>query len=125
VVSELPTVYLQRLLRFVATQAEDSPHLEFCLLWIQAILVSHGRWVGENKGSVEAELRTVSRAVAKIRDELRRLADENVFTIDYLLSQPAPAKGVAEGEQKAITNGDVQIVDDEEDDEEAEWIGLD
>ncbi|KIM99534.1 hypothetical protein OIDMADRAFT_104556 [Oidiodendron maius Zn] len=125
VVSELPTVYLQRLLRFVAKQAEDSPHLEFCLLWIQAILVSHGRWVSENKGSVEAELRTVSRAVAKIRDELRRLADENVFTIDYLLSQPPPGKGVgSSGEQKSITGGDVQILDDEDDDD-AEWIGLD
>jgi periodic tryptophan protein 2 len=126
VVSELPTVYLQRLLRFVATQAEDSPHLEFCLLWIQAILVSHGRWVSENRGSVEAELRTVSRAVAKIRDELRRLADENVFTIDYLLSQPAPSKELrgADDGLKAVTNGDVQIVDDEEDDD-AEWIGLD
>ena len=124
---ELPTVYLQRLLRFVATQAEESPHLEFCLLWIQAILVSHGRWVGENRGSVEAELRTVSRAVAKIRDELRRLADENVFTIDYLLSQPPPGKGIASagGEQKAITNGDVQIVDDDGEDGDAEWIGLD
>lgn len=126
VVSELTTVYLQRLLRFVATQAEDSPHLEFCLLWIQAILVSHGRWVSENRGSVEAELRTVSRAVAKIRDELRGLADENVFTIDYLLSQPAPSKELrgADDGLKAVTNGDVQIVDDEEDDD-AEWIGLD
>jgi periodic tryptophan protein 2 len=126
VVSELPTVYLQRLLRFVATQAEDSPHLEFCLLWIQAILVSHGRWVSENRGSVEAELRTVSRAVAKIRDELRRLADENVFTIDYLLAQPAPSKELrgADDGLKAVTNRDVQILDDEEDDD-AEWIGLD
>jgi periodic tryptophan protein 2 len=125
VVGELPTVYLQRLLRFVATQAEDSPHLEFCLLWIQAILVSHGRWVGENRGNVEAELRTVSRAVAKIRDELRRLADENVFTIDYLLTQPPPVDGIANGVegQKSITTGNAPI--DAEEDEDAEWIGLD
>ena len=130
VVEELPEVYLQRLLRFVAIQAEESPHLEFCLLWIQAILVSHGRWVGENRGSVDAELRTVSRAVAKIKDELRRLADENVFTIDFLLSQPLNKANAVDGTTvvpKALNDGEVQMsdIEDNEDDDDAEWIGLD
>jgi periodic tryptophan protein 2 len=124
VVDELPVVYLPRLLRFVANQAEESPHFEFCLLWIQAILVSHGQWVSDNRGSVEAELRTVNRAVAKIRDELRRLAEENVYTIDYLLSQPPETNGVTNGVQKAITNGNTEVMDLDEDGD-AEWIGLD
>jgi periodic tryptophan protein 2 len=130
VVEELPEVYLQRLLRFVAIQAEESPHLEFCLLWIQAILVSHGRWVGENRGSVDAELRTVSRAVAKIKDELRRLADENVFTIDFLLSQPLNKTNAVDGTTvvpKALNDGEVKMsdIEDNEEDDDAEWIGLD
>lgn len=126
-VSELPVVYLPRLLRFVAVHTEESPHLEFCLLWIQAILVSHGQWVGDNRGVVDAELRIVGRAVGKIRDELRRLSDENCFTIDYLLSQPTSngaQNGVTDG-QKSIMNGEVAIVGDDGDDDEAEWIGLD
>jgi periodic tryptophan protein 2 len=128
VVSELPVVYVPRLLRFVAMQTEESPHLEFCLLWVQAILVSHGQWVSDNRGSVDAELRIVSRAVGKIRDELRRLADENCFTIDYLLSQPTSngesQNGVKDG-QKAITNGEAHDVGMDGDDDHAEWIGLD
>jgi periodic tryptophan protein 2 len=131
VVKELPVVYVQRLLRFVAMQAEDSPHLEFCLLWVQAILDSHGQWVGDNRGSVDSELRIVSRSVGKIRDELRRLSEENCFMIDYLLSQPQPAgktlaqNGLSNG-QKAIVNGDAAELNmDEDDDEDAEWIGLD
>jgi periodic tryptophan protein 2 len=130
VVKELPVVYVQRLLRFVAVQAEDSPHLEFCLLWVQAILDSHGQWVGDNRGSVDSELRIVSRSVGKIRDELRRLSEENCFMIDYLLSQPQPAgktsaqNGLSNG-QKAITNGDAAELNMDEDDEDAEWIGLD
>ncbi|KAH8654050.1 periodic tryptophan protein-like protein 2 [Tricladium varicosporioides] len=128
VVSELPTVYIPRLLRFVALQTENSPHLEFCLLWVQGILVSHGQWVSDNRGSVDAELRVVSRAVGKIRDELRRLADENVYTIDYLLNQPS-AKSVENG-VKRIGNGTVGEDEDmadgsEEEDEDTEWIGLD
>jgi periodic tryptophan protein 2 len=130
VVKELPVVYVQRLLRFVAMQAEDSPHLEFCLLWVQAILDSHGQWVGDNRGSVDSELRIVSRSVGKIRDELRRLSEENCFMIDYLLSQPQPAgktlaqNGLSNG-QKSITDGDAAEPNMDEDDEDAEWIGLD
>jgi periodic tryptophan protein 2 len=130
VVEELPVVYVPRLLRFVGKQTEESPHLEFCLLWVQAILNGHGQWVRENRATVDAELRTVSRAVGRIRDELRRLADGNCFTIDYLLSQPTAQNGAQDGaanEQKSITNGtDTQQVEIEEDDDgDTEWIGLD
>jgi periodic tryptophan protein 2 len=129
VVDELPVVYVPRLLRFVGMQTEESPHLEFSLLWVQAILISHGEWVRENRASIDAELRTVSRAVGRVRDELRRLADENCFTIDYLLSQPVVTNGVQNGGsngQKTITNGtDTRGVEMEEDDDDAEWIGLD
>jgi periodic tryptophan protein 2 len=127
VVEELPVAYVPRLLRLVGMQTEESPHLEFCLLWVQAILTSHGQWVRENRATVDAELRTVSRAVGRIRDELRRLADENCFTIDYLLSQPT-AKSSVQNEtpngQRAITDkADTREVEMEEDDDE--WIGLD
>ncbi len=124
VVKEIPVVYIPRLLRFVAMQTEESPHLEFCLLWVQALLDSHGEWVSENRGLVDAELRTVSAALNRIRNELRRLADENCFMVDYLLSQPKVYKAqngvVVVGEQKAIM--DVEMGDE---DAAEEWIGLD
>jgi len=127
-VKELPVVYLPRLLRFVAIQAEESPHLEFCLLWIKAILESHGQWVSDNRGSVESELRTVNRAVTKIKEELRRLAEENVYTIDYLVNQPpvdeGPANGVWDGQQKAIANGETSVVDIDMEDDDDGWVGL-
>lgn len=124
VVEETPVVYIPRLLRFVAMQTEESPHLEFCLLWVQAILLSHGQWVSDNRGAVDSELRILSRAVGKIRNELRRLADENVYTIDYLLNQPVSKSAVLNG-QKSITNGDDEDTMEVEDDDETEWIGLD
>ena len=125
-VAQLPIVYVPRLLRFVALQTEESPHLEFGLLWIKAILDSHGQWVADNRGSVEAEMRTVSRAVGRIRDELRRMADENVYTLDYLLSQPVASANRANGTplgQKQIDGADEDT--DMEQDGGPEWIGLD
>ncbi|KAL3422868.1 hypothetical protein PVAG01_04615 [Phlyctema vagabunda] len=126
-VSSLPIVYIPRLLRFVALQTEESPHLEFCLLWIQAILVNHGQWVVDNRGLVDAELRIVGRAVARIRDELRRLAEDNVYMLDYLLSQPVAVSqdGAAQAGQKAIANGELATLDlDGGEADEGDWMGL-
>ncbi|KAF8857502.1 periodic tryptophan protein-like protein 2 [Acephala macrosclerotiorum] len=126
VVSEMPVVYLQRLIRFVGMQAEESPHLEFCLLWVQAIFNSHGQWIRENRGMMDSELRVVIRSVGRIREELTKLADENCFMIDYLLSQPLtqPEAGV-QNRQKTITSGEVHEMDMDDGDSDAEWIGLD
>ena len=123
-VADLPVVYIPRLLRFVAVRTEESPHLEFCLLWIQAVLVEHGQWVGDNRALVDAELRVVARAVGRIRDELRRLADENCFMIDYLLSQPkSEVAGLNVNGVKSIQNGDADVSGVDEDDD-GEWLGL-
>jgi periodic tryptophan protein 2 len=138
VVADLPAVYLSRLLRFVATMAVESPHLEFNLRWLEAILRTHGRFIKDNKGQFEAEVRMVQRAVGSVRGELGRMGDENVYTLDYLLSQNGRRKenriengmskvnGHADaGEMESKSNGmDVDREEDEDEDEE-EWIGLD
>lgn len=142
VVQELPGVYLTPLLRFVALATEDTPHLEFNLLWIEAILSKHGRYLKEHAGALGPEMRLIQRAVKRIQAELGRLADENSFTIDYLLAKPEqPAasgeigddvtmedliSGVGNGTVESLTNGTAgDVNEDEEEDEEDGWIGLD
>lgn len=98
VVEQFPTVYVARLLRYVAAQTEQSPHVEFCLLWIKALVDKHGAWLTANRGKVDVELRIVARAVAKMRDEIRRLADENVYMVDYLLGQAKKGKAADGGD---------------------------
>lgn len=130
VVAELPTVYVSRLLRFVAAQTEESPHIEFCLLWIKALVDKHGAWLTANRGKVDVELRIVSRAVSRMRDEIRRLADENVYMADYLLGQAG--KETQKGGDRRLKSGGQQMIDlgmsgnaesgGESDDDE--WIGL-
>ncbi|PTB79760.1 WD40 repeat-like protein [Trichoderma longibrachiatum ATCC 18648] len=136
VVADLPIVYVPRLLRFVAAQTEESPHLEFCLLWIKALVDKHGAWLTANRGKVDVELRVVSRAVVKMKDEIRRLADENVYMVDYLLGQ-ADKKDDGKGgdgdvyltsaQQKtvdAIMNGTAEAGGESEEDGEDEWMGM-
>ncbi|KAJ0117105.1 hypothetical protein J7T55_003522 [Diaporthe amygdali] len=138
VVEEMPVVYVPRLLRFVAAETEQSPHIEFCLLWIKALVDKHGAWLTANRGKIDMELRVVNRAVTRMRDEIRKLADENVYMVDYLLGQ-AENKDVSQ-DGKALTfslggeNGTnlltagqegvtiTDLVNEEESEEE--WIGV-
>jgi periodic tryptophan protein 2 len=143
VVEHFPTVYVARLLRYVAAQTESSPHVEYCLLWIKALVDKHGAWLTANRGKVDVELRIVARAVSKMRDEVRRLADENVYMVDYLLGQARETTAAAEGagadalewggvedlgmkalpsSKKEATLADIMNEDVAESEEE--WIGL-
>ncbi|EAA31947.1 periodic tryptophan protein 2 [Neurospora crassa] len=139
VVEQFPNVYVARLLRYVAAQTEQSPHVEFCLLWIKALVDKHGAWLSANRGKVDVELRVVARAVSKMRDEIRKLADENVYMVDYLLGQASAAKETNTTKTLALewatTGSDEQpgaggmslndvMQQDEGNASEDEWIGL-
>lgn len=140
IVRSLPTVYITRLLRFVASAADETPHLEFNLLWIQSLLGIHGRYIKDNAGSLAAELRAVQRAVDSIRNDLKRLAEKNIYSLEYFLSKPARApdsiaqKESAVKHRDALLNGkddaeakDAEMNDsggDEDGDGDGEWIGL-
>ncbi|KAI9780095.1 MAG: hypothetical protein M1816_003180 [Peltula sp. TS41687] len=151
VAKDLPVVYVGKMLRFVAEMTEQTPHLEFNLRWIEAVLSVHGRWIRLHRPELEEELRVGARAVGRIRDDLARLADANVYMLDYLLSEPAaaavqevkgggPGDGVKALAEKVFAHGtttdlvmldddggggdaDVDINDDAMEEEE-EWMGI-
>ncbi|XXH00447.1 hypothetical protein Hte_006792 [Hypoxylon texense] len=131
VVEQFPTVYVARLLRFVAAQTEESPHIEFCLLWIKALVDKHGSWLTANRSKVDVELRVVARAITRMRNEIKRLADENVYMVDYLLGQANTKKPDAKGQGLITDGGDISMKmltsEDQmqsEGESESEWIGL-
>ena len=137
VVKNLPTVYLARLLRFVAQATDETPHLEFNLRWIEALLRAHGPYLKDRQATFAAELRTVGKAIGRIQSDLKRLADENCYVIDYLVSQASAGgdqkKKSAEqmlldkyaGPAKVLADIDAREVDGTEDEDmEDEWMGL-
>ncbi|KAK5097322.1 U3 snoRNP protein, partial [Cryomyces antarcticus] len=81
----------------------------------------HGRVLKERQGEFGPDMRMVQRAVGRVQTELTRLADENVWTIDYLLSQP-------KGKNRALNGGmdvddalrDMKSGEQEEEEEEEE-----
>lgn len=88
-VKNLPPIYLARLLAFVAQVNDESPHFEFNLLWIESILMAHGQYLKEHARDLSSELRTMQKAIAKVQVDLSRLAYDNIYALEYLLSHPA------------------------------------
>ena len=130
---DVPSVYLPRLLRFVAQEVEATAHLEFNLLWMEALLSEHGMWCKDNSAVLAAELRAVQRAVGRVGSELGRLAEGNGFAVEYILEQRRMGRLQLEDGQKSgegKTNGKVIVgeVEDKEmidgSDGEDEWMGL-
>ena len=126
-VKELPIVYLARLLRFVAQATDESPHLEFNLRWIEALLRAHGPYLTDHVTSFASELRIVYKAIVKIQLELTRLADDNAYALDYLLAQPLLPAEVGHGPKgmPVMVNGNGAVDDLMDKDTEDEWIGRD
>jgi len=127
-VRDVPDVYIERLLRHVAKEADASPHLEFNLLWLESLLRQHGRVLKDRQGEFAEVTRMVQRAVSRIQGEIFKVADENGRTIDYLLSQPRKVE--ADVKVKSLGAAEVGAQDGEDDEsmvdgDEEEWVGLD
>ena len=99
-VEHLPTVYLAQLLRFVAEASEENPHLEFNLIWIETILRVHGQYLKDHPASFSIELMAIQKAIAKVQMELGRMIDDNIYGLDYLLSQAVTSLEGQEGKDK-------------------------
>lgn len=129
VVADLPPVYLPRLLRVVAQATDESPRLEYNLKWLQALLTAHGAALKEQAAKFTPELRALQKCVARVQAELTRLSQDNVYVLEYLMSQSRQAI-LKEGEDlpKMLVapsiNGHAEH-DEENMSGEGEWIGLD
>ncbi|QKX61291.1 uncharacterized protein TRUGW13939_08439 [Talaromyces rugulosus] len=125
IVRSIPQTYLPRFVRFIALSTDETPHLEFNLLWIESMLSVHGRYLKEHGGELAPELRALQRVLDDFRESLKRLTERNLYDLDYLLSQPilGPKKtnGVLKIDESAPVDHDMA---DASDSESGEWMGL-
>lgn len=123
-VRELPKVYFGRLLMLLGQQMENSPHLEFALLWVSEVLSIHGRYIKEKQGDFAGELRAVLRGVDGIGRTVRSLSEKNAFEIEYLCQQKPTTNGthefIEDGSEEDLVEDDAM----DEDGGDGDWIGL-
>lgn len=101
VARQLPPVYANQMIRFVAEHAESSPHVEFDLVWAAALLTSHGRLLRERKGEFAPVLRTLFRALQDWEASVAKMCDDNAFSLKYIISQNKRAEAESEASNAA------------------------
>ncbi|KAI0072933.1 WD40 repeat-like protein [Panus rudis PR-1116 ss-1] len=84
---QLPVVYLGTMLRFVGEHVEKSPHLEFDLLWITALLGAHGRYLRDRSGEFASVFRILQKGLFDSEYIISRICEENSSTLTYLIDQ--------------------------------------
>jgi periodic tryptophan protein 2 len=161
VARDLPRVYLSRLMRFIAQEMSGdgpgpgpssdsirgrqqrldgvaSPHLEFNLRFLSSVLTLHGRYIKEHQEEYSSELRALTRGIDGVGRAARKLAERNIYEIDFLCQSSRQGTGGQGSESLINGNGHDRMItdkleDDDDDDEQeqddagsnAEWIGLD
>ena len=126
-----------------------SPHLEFNLRFLSNLLTLHGRYIKEHHhhhedaGGFAAELRALTRGIDGVGRAARKLAERNIHEIDFLCRQTSSSRDDVITARTTMSNGgdgvkpdsnsDRMITDGNydddghghEEDDDAEWIGLD
>lgn len=93
VVRTLPHHHVLHLLRTVIRASEKNQHLELNIRWMKILLSAHGALMRKQPGTFLPLLRTAQKAVTKFQVELARMTEDNVYAVDYLLSQPCGGGG--------------------------------
>ncbi|KAK9459185.1 WD40-repeat-containing domain protein [Lipomyces oligophaga] len=86
---KLPVVYLSLFLTFISSLADTdvSPHIEFNLRWIDALITVHGRFLKQNRLDYAPALRALAKYVSTFGREIGKVADQNSYLVDYLITQ--------------------------------------
>lgn len=100
---QLPQNYLEPVLRFISTQFETSPHLEFHLNWLSNLFSGtngHGKNLRDKSQLFAPTLRSIQKGLTGVQESLVKLSDDNGFTLQFLLDQQQRKVDVEQREEE-------------------------
>ena len=82
-VRQLPVIYVEKMLRFVAERLDPggsagaggsrSPHIEFDLLWVRALLFAHGRYLRDKSTEYASVFRALWKGLIDAEQNISRM----------------------------------------------------
>nr|CAB3265326.1 periodic tryptophan protein 2 homolog [Phallusia mammillata] len=82
----LPQIYVEKSLEFIAQQLDASPYIEFYLRWCRALLVNHGPVLKKRSNQVMTTMRHLQKGLTGKAQTIGKLCDSNVHQMRYILS---------------------------------------
>lgn len=136
---DLPVVYVPRLLEFIGSIAMESAHVEFNLLWIEALITSHGKFITKNKHMFAKGLRSIQRFLTRIVKDVVNYGNKINYLSEFLIfssnleqlqldSKDEDGDVIIEdvddieGEKEEIQEEEQEENEEDEDDDEG-WFG--
>ena len=114
VVNTIASTYVGRVLNFIVSQIDTTPHIEFHLKWIEAIFYEHGTLLQKRTPSTVSVLRAVQKSVGRRFEDLSKLCQFNRYTLQYILSLGGVAqKRSVDALGDSDSNDDGSISDEE------------
>lgn len=111
VVQTVTPKYVERFLSFIVSQIDSSPHIEFHLKWIEAILYEHGSLLQKRTPATVSVLRSVQKAICRKYEDISKICQYNRYTLQFAIAQG----GVAQ--KRNILGADDRIEDSDEENE--------
>ena len=86
VAANIPVVYLDRLMAFIARQTEATIHFHFHLLWIKCLFTSHARHIKTMAATYTAPLIHIQKALTSRQSSLAPVVTANSSKLKYLVT---------------------------------------
>ncbi|KAF9051423.1 WD40-repeat-containing domain protein [Panaeolus papilionaceus] len=84
---QIPLIYVPILLRFVGEHLDKSPHLEFDLVWVNTLLMTHGRLLRDRSGEFASVFRVLQKSLGDFEQSISKLCDDNTSSLAYIIDQ--------------------------------------
>ena len=102
--SEVPRLFLARLLQVLCEETRTTPYLEYYVCWLTWLLKLHGQYLRANPRRYMSVLRMVQKCVLEHYNACRSLADSTIYTLRFLSETSGlndPVSGEEESDQSA------------------------
>lgn len=114
--SQLPQIYVEKLLSFLASGLESTRQIELYMRWVQVTLVNHGESLKDRSPRIVALLKSLQKNITLRHKDLHKVCEQTRHSIRYVTEVNAKMRkaGSADEETKS---GDVEASGSEDSDD--------
>lgn len=130
--SNLPVVYVARILKFIGDFSIESQHIEFNLLWIKALISAHGSFMNDHKHVFSTAIRSIQRFLGRIAKDVVTASTDNKYAYRFITTTDGTSQLENENEEvngdeshdRDDSNEDEDELMSQAGDEEDNWVGF-
>ncbi|EEB05556.1 U3 snoRNP-associated protein Utp1 [Schizosaccharomyces japonicus yFS275] len=92
VARELPVMYLKQFINYISEFSHETPHIEYHLRWLKALLAHHGPLLKMRSFEYSGQLTSVRKNLVLFGKKIEQLARKNEYQLDFVLDKMTAAQ---------------------------------